>query len=321
MNRFNRLIGALATAGALLGVSYASAQEYPSKPVTLVHGLSVGGQTDLTVRVLAHSLSRILNAPFVVQPKPGAAQQIAAAFLANAPADGYTIGHFYQGAFSTTPLLQPSAVNVDDLTPIIGWQISPQLLVVRGDSPYKNLADLVAAAKATPDIPYGHLGKGTVTFMAPTVFSKVAGIRLNDIQYKGDADLITAVMGGHIQMASITEVAAAPLLEAGKLRALVTFAKQRTSAFPDIPTFEEQGFNVPIQVPVGIIFVPKGTPPAITRKLGDAIRQVMKDEKAKAEFARMKLALYDLDSKAVSELIENERKTYQPILKETGLIK
>ncbi|MBN9428777.1 MAG: tripartite tricarboxylate transporter substrate binding protein [Burkholderiales bacterium] len=322
MNTFARLLGPLACAMATLHAVPSAAQDYPSKPVTIVHGLAVGGQTDLSVRLLGEALAKSMKTPFVVMPKPGAAQTIAAAFLANAPADGYTIGHFYQGAFSTTPLIQSTPYKSDDLVPVIAWQMSPQLLVVRSDSPYRNLADLVAAAKANPSgVAFGHLGKGSVTFMAPTVFAKVAGISLNEVQFKGDSDLITAVMGGHIPMASVTEVAAAPLIESGKFRALVTFAKQRSSNFPNVATFEEQGFNVPIQVPVGIIFAPKGTPAAITSKLHDAIKQVISDDKMKAEFAKMKQALYYMDGKAVAEMIEHERKTYLPILKEAGLAK
>lgn len=321
MKTFAGITGALGFAALLLVAAHASAQDYPSKPVTIVHGLAAGGQTDQSLRVLGDALSKILNAPFVVMAKPGAAQTIAAAFLAKAPADGYTIGHFYQGAFSTTPLMQDTPYSPDDLTPLIAWQMSPQLLIVRSDSPYRNLADLVAAAKANPGIPFGHLGKGSVTFMAPTVFAKAADIKLSDVQFKGDSDLITAVLGGHIPMASVTQVAAAPLLESGKFRALVTFAKQRSAEFPNVPTFEEQGFNVPIQVPVGIIFAPKGTPPAVTRKLHDAIKQVISDEKMKAEFAKMKQVIHYMDAKAVAELIDSERKAYLPILKEAGLAK
>lgn len=312
----------LALATLLLGGACALAQQdYPSKPVTLVHGLAVGGQTDLSVRVMGDALSKVLNVPVVVVSRPGAGQTIAAGSVAKSPADGYTIGHFYQGAFSTTPFLQDTPYKPDDLVPVIGWQVAPQMLVVRADSPYKNLRDLVAAAKAAPGIPFGHQGKGAVSFMAPTVFAKTAGIQLNDVPYKGDADLMTALLGGHIALASITEVGAAPMLESGKIRALVTYAKQRSSNFPSIPTFEEQGFNVPIQVPVGIIFVPKGTPPAVTRKIHDAVRQVMADDKARADFAKLKQVLYYIDGKAAGDLIETEKKTYYPILKEAGLTK
>ena len=297
------LTGLLSVATALT-TSYVSAQDFPSKPINFIHGLSIGGQTDLSVRVLADSLARVLNTPVIVQSKPGAAQQIAASLLSKAQPDGYTIGHFYQGAFSTTPLLQAGSVQREDIMPILGWQVSPQLLIVRSDSPYRTLADLVTSAKRNSDIPYGHLGKGSVTFMAPTIFSKVAGIQLNDIQFKGDADLMTAVLGGHIAMASITEVAAAPFLESGKVRALVTYAKQRTSSFPEIATFEEQGFRVPIQVPVGIIFAPKGTPASIVKKLSDAVQQALLEPKTKAEFARLKLPLYYIDANAVTELID-----------------
>ncbi len=297
------------------------AQDYPSKPIFLVHGLGVGGQVDISVRMLGDALARKLNVPVVVQAKPGAAQAIAVGGVAKANPDGYTIGHFYQGAFSTVPLLQEVSYTLDDLSPIIAWQMSPQVLAVRSDSPLKNLADLVAAAKANPELPFGHQGKGSVTFMAPTVFAKEAGIRLNGIQYKGESETIAALLGGHIPTASITEVAAGPLLESGKIRVLVTFAKLRSPNFPDIQTFEDQGFKVPIQVPVGILFAPKNTPPAIIKRIHDAVRDITQDEKMKRDYAAMKQVLHYMDSKAIRELIEGERKTYYPILKEAGLTK
>jgi tripartite-type tricarboxylate transporter receptor subunit TctC len=308
----------VAALGSLIS-SLAAAQDYPAKPVTFLHGFAAGGQTDLSVRKMAEALSKALNQPFVVTPRPGAAQTIAGAALAAAPADGYTIGHFYQGAFSTTPLIQPIPYKIEDLTPVIAWQMAPQMLVVRADSPWKKLQDLVSAAKATPGIGFGHQGKGSVSFMAPTVFARVAGISLNEVQFKGDSDLATAMLGGHIPLASLTEVAAAPLLDSGRARALVTFAKARTEAFPEVATFEQQGFEVPIQVPIGSIFVPRGTPAAIQRRIHDTVKRLIEDSNVKAEFGKMKQALYYMDGPAVSALIESERKTYGPILKEAGL--
>jgi tripartite-type tricarboxylate transporter receptor subunit TctC len=295
------------------------AQDYPSKPITLVHGFATGGQTDLSVRRMAELLSKALNTPVVVNARPGAAQTIAGAHLAQAPADGYTIGHFYQGAFSTTPLIQPINYKTEDLVPVIAWQMAPQMLVVRADSPWRTLSDLVAAAKSSPGIGFGHQGKGSVSFMAPTVFAGVAQISLTDVQFKGDSDLITSLLGGHIPLASLTEVAAAPLIESGRARALVTYAKQRTTASPSVPTFEQQGFEVPIQVPIGILFVPRGTPAPIAQRLHDTVKRLIEDPAVQADFAKMKQALYYMDGPSAAKMIVAERATYAPILKAAGL--
>lgn len=315
----SRIFSALVLGLAAAVVMPSHAQDYPSRPVTLVHGFATGGQTDLSVRRMADLLSRALSTPVVVNARPGAAQTIAAAHLAQAPADGYTIGHFYQGAFSTTPLIQPINYKTEDLVPIIAWQMAPQMLVVRADSPWRALNDLVAAAKKSPGIGFGHQGKGSVSFMAPTVFAGVAGISLTDVQFKGDSDLITSLLGGHIPLASLTEVAAAPLIESGRARALVTFAKQRSSSFPDVATFEQQGFAVPIQVPIGILFAPRATPTGITRRIHDTVKRLIDDPAVQAEFAKMKQPLYYLDGSAVSAMIDAERATYAPILKAAGL--
>lgn len=317
-----RLFGALACTALLAGASLTHAEDaYPSKPVTILHGLAIGGQTDVSVRMLADALSKHLDTPFIVNARPGAGQTIAASALANAAPDGYTIGHFYQGTFSTTPTLQKTPDHSANLTPIIAWQMSPQLLITRSDSPYRTLADLVASAKTPRGVDFGHAGMGSVTFLAPTIFAKVAGIHLNEIPYKGDSDLITALLGGYIPLASVTEVAAAPLIASGKVRALVTFAQKRSADFPDVPTFKDAGYDVPVHVPVGILFAPKGTPASVIGKLHDATKQVLDDPAMKAEFARLKQVLYYMDGEQVSTLIADERKTYLPILREAGAIK
>ncbi len=320
MKRAVRALGLMA-GGLLLihGVALAQ-QDYPTKPVTIIHGISAGGQTDLSVRVLGDALSRFFHQPFVTIVKSGGAQTIAVSFVTRSAPDGYTIGHFYQGVFSTTPYLQEVPYKFEDLTPVIGWQMSPQMLVCRSDAPYKNLKELVAAAK-TQAISFGHNGKGSATFMVPTVFAKAAGIKLNEVPFKGDPEQVAAVLGGHIKLGTLTEVAVRPLLEAGQIRVLVNFAPQRTPNSPEIPTFQEQGFNIPIGVPVGMIFVPRGTPEAIIRKLHDGVKQCLSDPKAKAEFAKLKQTLFYVDAKGMLEIIEKEREVCYPILKEAGLAK
>jgi len=294
-------------------------QDYPTKPVTMIHGFSAGGNTDLSIRVLGEALSKLFHQPFVTVPKPGGAQTIAASFLSRSAPDGYVIGHFYQGVFSTTPYLQEVPYKFEDLTPV-GWQMSPQMLVCTSEAPYKSLNELVAIAK-TQSITFGHNGKGSVTFMVPVVFAKHAGIKLKEVPFKGDADQLAAVLGGHIQLGSVTEVAAGPLLEAGKIRSLVTYTKQRLAHHPDIPTFEQQGFDIPIGAPVGMAFVPKDTPGAVIKKIHDGIRSVTNDPKVKDEFAKLKQHLTYVDAKGMLEIIEKEKKVHYPILKEVGLAK
>lgn len=320
MHRSTLLRGfVLALATACSGI--ALAQDWPSRPIFITHGLSVGGQVDISVRLLGDALSKKLGVPVVVQAKPGAGQAIAIAAVVKSAPDGYNIGNFYQGALTTVPLLQPVSYTPEDLAPIIGWQMSPQVLAARADAPFRNLAELAAAAKANPGMAFGHNGKGSVTFMAPTLFARAAGVQLQDVQFKGEAETITALLGGHIPLGSLTQVAAAPLLEAGKIRILVTYAKVRTPELPSVPTFAEQGYKLPIEVPVGMLFAPKGTPAPVLAKLHDAVHEIIQDEKMKKEFAAIKQVLYYMDAKSITELIDNERKAYLPVLKEAGLVK
>ncbi len=297
-----------------------SQQDYPTKAVNVVHGYSAGGPTDISIRVVGEALSRLLNQPFVVVPKPGGAQTIAASFIARSVPDGYTLGFLYSTAFSTAPYLQEVPYRLEDFKPVDGWLLSSQVLACKSEAPYKNLKDLVAAAK-TQSIKFGHNGKGTGTFMTPFLFGKDAGIKLVDVPFKGDADQLVAVLGGHIQLFSGSAMAAEPLINAGKIYALVTYTRGRLTYNPEIPTLEEQGFINRVGVPVAGMFVTKGTPDAIVKKLQDASKACFNNPQVKAELAKIKQEIIYVDAKGMLEIIEKEKEVIHPILKEVGLAK
>lgn len=320
MKTFIRIGGIILFAFLFFPITSFAEQDYPTKPVTMIHGFSAGGNTDLSVRILGEALTKFFNQPFVTVPKPGGGQSIAAAFVARSAPDGYTIGQFYKGVFTRTPLIQDVPYKVEDFKPVIAWQISPQVLVCRIDAPYKDLKELINASK-TQSIKYGHNGKGSVTFLAPMLFARKAGIKLVDVPFKGDADQLTAVLGRHIDLGSVVDVPALPFIEAGQIRVLGVYSPKRMSSLPEIPTFEEQGFNIPLFIPVGMAFVSKGTSDDIVKKLHDAIKYCINDPKVKVEFDKIKQTIIYMDSKEMIDSIKTEKEALYPLLKELELAK
>ncbi len=294
-------------------------QEYPAKPVNMVHGYTAGGGTDMSVRIVCEALGKNLKQPFLTVSKPGGGQSIAVSFVARSAPDGYTVGHFYQSVFTIVAAMQEVPFKLEDLTPVLGWQMAPNFLVCRPDAPYKNLKELVEYAKSHT-VNFGHNGRGGATYLTPVYFSKQAGIKLTDVPFKGDSDQIPALLGGHINLASVTAVAAGSLMEAGKVRALVTYAKKRSEFHPAVPTFEEQGFES-IGVPILMTFVPKGTPEGIVKKIHDVIRAATNERGVKEEFNKVKMALTYVPAKDIPEIIAKEKATCYPILKEAGVAK
>ena len=295
-----------------------SQQNYPTKPVSMLHGFPPGGNTDLSVRILGEALAKIFKQPFVTVPKPGGGGTIQLSFLARQAPDGYTIAHSYAPPFSAAPYLENLPYKLEDFKPIIGWQSGPKLLLCRSNAPFKNVKDVVAAAK-TKQISFGNNGKVTAGWAPVIIFAKQAGIALGDVPFKGDAEMIAALLGGHIDLASTSTSSAVPFLESGQVRALVCYGKRRSTQYPNVPTWKEEGYDIPIGDPILMAFAPKGTPDEIVKRLHDAIKSAINDPNVKAEFEKIKQGLTYLDAKEVIENIEKERVGYYPLLKEAGL--
>jgi len=297
-------------------------QDYPTKPVSFIHGFTAGGSTDLGVRVLGEALSGYFKQPFVTVPKPGGAEGIGVAFLARSAPDGYTIAQFYQIAFSQTPYTGVDMpFKLEDVTPVIGWLLNTGVLVCKSDAPFKNLKELIAAAKIK-SMSCGYNGtKGSGTSLRTLYFIKQAGIKVSDVPFKGDSEQIAALMGGHIQLASMSYGGAVPLIDSGQLRALAIFTKERSASHPNIPTFEEQGFPNPFGYTIGMIFVPKKTPEVIVKKLHDAIKTVSQTPKVKADITKLDMFVVYYNPKEMIDLIEKEKKVTIPFLREIGLTK
>ena len=261
---------------ALVCSLHAGAQGFPTRPVTLLVTFPAGGPTDIAGRALAEATSRYLGQTVIVENRPGATGTLGAAALANAKPDGYTV--------SMTPitvLRLPHMENVNydamkDITYLMGVSGYVFAVIVRADAPWKTMAELVAYAKANPDkVSYGSHGIGGSVHLAMEELSATQGVRFNHIPYKGSADMLTAMLGGHLNVA-VDSTGAVPHVAAGKARVLAVFTEKRVPVWPDAPTLTELGYNIVSTSPYGI-GVPAATPPAIVKVLHDAFKKGLED--------------------------------------------
>jgi tripartite-type tricarboxylate transporter receptor subunit TctC len=263
---------------ASLALPVLAQSNFPSRPIKLICPWPAGGSTDAIMRALGESVSRILNNPVIIENKGGAGGMLGANELVSAKPDGYTLTQLPIGIFRIPHMQKTQFDTLTDITYVICLTGYTYGIVVRSDSPIKSIKDLVAYAKANPGkLEYGHTGTGTTPHLAIEDFSLKAGIELNPIPFKGAAEILQAIFGGHIRMASSTSEII-PLVKEGKLRLLSTLGSKRTKAFPDVPTVKESGWDTISESPFGI-GGPKGMDPAIVRVLQDAFKKTLDDPK------------------------------------------
>ena len=255
----------------------ASAQAFPTKPIKLIIAFPAGGPTDITMRALADSASKILGQPVIVENKPGAGGTLPAQALQTAPADGYTLAQIPLGVFRLPYTTKINWDPVKDITYVLNVTGYAFGLVVPADSPLKTWTHFVAWAKANPGkLTYGSTGTMTSPHLTMELIAQKLNLELLHVPYKGSADLMQSILGGNI-MAAADSTGFAPQVEAGKLRVLNTWGAERLAKFPDAPTLKELGLDLVQNSPFGI-GAPKGTPPAVVKRLHDAFKQAMEQE-------------------------------------------
>jgi tripartite-type tricarboxylate transporter receptor subunit TctC len=269
MDRRNFLAGTAAAAAALS--TPALAQDYPSRPVTLVNPFPPGGAVDVVGRPFAAALEPLLKQPVVVETKSGAAGAVGAQFAANAKPDGYTLlAHLPSiSGFAEVDKLFGRAPKFTraDFIPIARLTEGPMVLVVNDQVPYKTLKEFADDAKANPNkLIFSSSGLYGALHLPMALLIKAAGIQMKHLPTAGGGPALTALLGNNAQ-ALVTSIAAANAqIKAGKLRALACFSPKRAPSLPDVPTVKEAGYDVEFSIWVGL-FAPKGTPEAVITKM------------------------------------------------------
>ena len=265
-----------AAASAIALPSLALAQTFPAKPIRYICPWPAGGSTDAVIRAFADSAAKILGQQILVDNKPGAGGMLGANELVNAAPDGYTLSQLPHGVFRIPHMQKAQFDTLKDFTWIACLTGYTFGLVVPADGPIKSIKDLVAYAKANPGkFNYGSTGTGTSPHLAVEEFAQRAGIQLNHVPFKGNADNMQAILGGHT-MAASDATGWAPHVASGKLRLLATYGSKRTKRWPDVPTLDELGYKTVSDSPFGVCG-PKGMDPAVTRTLHDAFKRTLED--------------------------------------------
>jgi tripartite-type tricarboxylate transporter receptor subunit TctC len=254
----------------------AAAQAFPARPVTLMVTFPAGGPTDIAGRALAEATSRYLGQPVVVENRPGATGTLGAAALVSARPDGYTLSMTPVTVFRLPHMENVAFDPLKDIRYVIGVSGYVFAVIVRADAPWKSMGELLAYAKANPEkVTYGSHGVGGTVHLAMEELSAAQGVKLTHVPYKGSADMMTAVLGGHINVA-VDSTGAAPHVAAGKARVLAVFTEKRVPIWPDAPTLLELGYGIVSTSPYGI-GVPAATPDAVVKALHDAFKKGLED--------------------------------------------
>jgi len=253
------------------------AQPYPSKPIRFIVSFPPGGSSDLIARAIAPRMAERLGQQVVVENRPGAGGMIGVDAVAKSAPDGYTIGLAAAGALSSNISLYPSMPfhPEKDLAPISMLAMIPFFLVAHPSQP-STLKAVIESARARPEsLSYGHGGNGSTMHLAGELFNMMAGVRLQAVPYKGSGPVSADVLGGQVPLGVVDVPSAIANLRAGKIRALAVTSKQRISAAPEVPTFEEAG--VPGYEAIGWFgtVAPAGTPADVIQRLNRAIVEAL----------------------------------------------
>ncbi|PVY81481.1 tripartite-type tricarboxylate transporter receptor subunit TctC [Cupriavidus alkaliphilus] len=307
----------LALPAAAAAGSATAANPYPSRPIRLVVPYAAGGGPDIQTRKLAERLAQVLGQPVVVENKVGAGGILAAEFVAQQPADGYTL---MLGASThvAQKLLQPSA-KFDPMafTHIIRLGVSPSVLVVSAGAPYRNVADLAAAARRAPGtLNYASGGIGSAAHVSGAAFASAAGIDVVHVPYKGSVEIVPSLLKGDTQFGFPVAATAIPQLASGKVRALAVTSASRAAALPQVPTLNEALGRKDLDLDAWSgIWAPPRLPAAITARLHAAVMQALEDPGLRRTYADMGAVLAPTPApEAFSRLVADETARLRQII-------
>ena len=278
ISRRDVLLAAAALASGLTVSAALHAQDYPTKPITIIVPAAAGSPSDFPARLASQVLPPRLGQPIVIEYRPGAAGAIGARAAAAAAPDGYTLFIGNSSTLAAIPAVSAHAGYdpVKDFTPIVEIMHGFQILVVDPSSPWKTVADLVAYAKANPGkLNYGDTGTGGLPDLAAQLFMIRTGTKMTGVSFRGGNQSATAILGHVVDLTFETGASLVPLIRAGKLRALAVQNDARSPLLPDVPTMAEAGVpDCVAQTFFGLV-APAGTPAAIVARINAAMNEGM----------------------------------------------
>jgi tripartite-type tricarboxylate transporter receptor subunit TctC len=300
-----RLIVAVLLAAAALA---ANAQSWPTKSVRFIVAFAPGGSLDFVTRTIADRISQDIGQTVVVENRPGANGNIAAAFVAKQPADGYTVLASADALLSSAHLYKLDYDALKDLQPVIQFTRQPLVLAVHPSLGVQNVAELIAAAKKTPGLAYATSGAGSGQHIAGEWLAKLAGVQLTHVGYKGGGQAIIDLVGGQVKIGSLGNTPVMPHHRAGKLKIIAQSGASRAPSLPDVPTYEESGFKgLVIDQWLGLL-VPAGTPKEAVQRLNAAAAKALKEPAVREKLAPQGL---EVVAHSVDEFEKQYRADYE----------
>ena len=266
-----------------------AAQEFPSRPITIIVPFPAGGSVDVLTRAVSASMSRTLGQPIVVDVAPGAGGTIGSARGARAAPDGYTLvagsSGTHAGAYSAYERLPYTAASFANLGLVA---VIPALVVVKSDLPVRSLRELADYARANPGkLSFGHPGVGSSVHLQCEFLKTAAGLDMTLVAYKGAAALMTDLLAGQIDGGCDAPPSSISGVQSGRIRAIAVLGAERAALMPDVPTTVEQGFPK-LQAPAWVgLFAPRGTPPGVMSRLGAALDAALDDPDVRTRIAAL----------------------------------
>lgn len=308
----------IASAATLALPALAQSPAFPTRPIKLICPWPAGGSTDAVMRSIAESASKAIGGQFIIENKAGASGMLGPNELVSAKPDGYTLSQLTIGVVRLPHMQKMQFDPLKDFTYIAMLTGYTFGIVVRADSPIKSIKELVDYAKANPDkFTYGSTGNGTTPHIAVEEFAAKAGIKLQHVPFKGNADGMQALLGGHV-MSHSDATGWGPHVDAGTCRLLATYGSKRTKRWPNVPTLNELGYSTVADSPFGI-GGPKGMDPAITQKLHDAFKKTLEDPAVLATFDKYDQSVIYMNTAEYTQFARDNFVKEKAIIERIGL--
>jgi tripartite-type tricarboxylate transporter receptor subunit TctC len=315
---FRPLVTTLLTVSVALLTPSASAQDYPSKPISLVVGYSAGGGVDQMARILADKLPAGLGQPVVVENKPGVASIIGASFVAKAKPDGYTLIMGVPGPMVFNHVLNAKLpYGPNDFAPIALFGDAPLMILVNASNPAKSVAELVAYSKQNPD-KSNYAAPSSSFQLMNELFKSKTGARFTHIPYKSTTEGISAVIAGDVTMVMADVGPATTFLQGGRVKALAVTSGERLKDHPTIPTLMELGVDMKVSLWYGLL-APAGTPAPIVKRLNEEVGRVMALPEVQKRLASMSVTPLTSTSDEFTKLIATEIPLWKKVAEDNNI--
>jgi tripartite-type tricarboxylate transporter receptor subunit TctC len=312
----------LLMAALLLAPVAASAQTYPSRPITLIVTFPPGGSADIVARALEPKVSTDLGQGVVIENRPGAGGNIGIGAVARAAPDGYTLGIAAAGVLAVNPHIKQSMPfdPIKDLAPVTLVAKTPFVLAAWPSAPAKSIAEVIAVAKANPDkMAIGHGGNGTAMHLTGALFTQKAQVKIPLVAYRGTAPAANDLLGGHVPLAVLDIPTSQQLILEGKLLGLAVSSTTRVATLPKVPTMIESGIEDYESVGWFGLVAPAGTPGAIVAKLNDVFTAALKDKAVVERITTVGAEPAPTTPEAFGAYIRSESEKWGKVVAEAGV--